>query len=148
MYKNVASQKFYVFAFDSTTGLAKTGDSANISVYLQKDFASPVQTTDTSATQVDATNAAGYYIVDASQAETNYDTIIVTGKSSTSNIVVIGAPAVIFPALAEVNTSVAAIKAKTDSLAFTVSGEVNANTRYIKGQLILGAGSSGDPWHP
>lgn len=46
------------------------------------------------------------------------------------------------------NASVTAIKAKTDSLTFTVAGEVNANTRYIKGQAINGAGTSGDPWGP
>jgi len=46
------------------------------------------------------------------------------------------------------NAGVAAVQAKTDSLTFTVAGEVNANTRYIKGQEINGAGSEADPWGP
>lgn len=50
--------------------------------------------------------------------------------------------------LEDVATDVAAIKAKTDSLTFTVAGEVNANTRYIKGQAITGSGSEADPWGP
>jgi len=148
MFKNTASQKAYVFAFDTTTGLPKTGDQANITAYVQKDYGSATVLTDTSATQVDATNAAGYYLFDLSQAETNADTLAITAKSVTANIVVVGVPAVIFTVQAAVNSDVAAIKAQTDKFVFTVSNEVNANTRYIKGQAILGAGSSGDPWHP
>lgn len=146
MIKNGSGQKFIVFAFDATTGLPKTGDSANITVYLGKDNASPVQTTDTSATEISSTNASGYYMVDAAQAETNYNAIHLTGKSSTSNIVVIGVPAMIYPTP---DPDVApAIKVQTDKFVFTVANEVNANTRYIKGQAISGSGSSVDPWHP
>lgn len=91
--KNTASQKVRVFAFDSTTGLPKTGDAANISAYISKDFGAVTQLTDTSATEEDATNAKGYYLFDISQTETNADDISVSAKSSTSNIVVVGAPA-------------------------------------------------------
>jgi hypothetical protein len=146
--KNTSGQKFYVFAFDSTTGLPKTGDQANITVYVAKDYGSPTQTADTSVTQVDATNDAGTYLVDASQAETNAEILKISGKSSTSNIVVIGAPVFIEPKPAAVNTDVATILSKVNPLTFTVANEVNANARYIKGQLIAGSGSSGDPWHP
>jgi hypothetical protein len=45
-------------------------------------------------------------------------------------------------------TSVAAIKAKTDSLAFTVAGQVDANTKSIQGSAISGAGTEADPWGP
>lgn len=41
---------------------------------------------------------------------------------------------------------IAAVKAKTDSLTFTVAGEVNANARYIAGAQVQGAGTSGDKW--
>lgn len=41
---------------------------------------------DTSATEMDATNAPGSYMFDLTQAETNADCAHFTGKSSTSNI--------------------------------------------------------------
>ncbi len=90
MFKNVASQKIAVYVFDSTTGLPKTGDAANITVYVSKDFAAVTALTDTSATEMDATNAKGWYLVDVSQSETNADTLLFTGKSSTANMVVVG----------------------------------------------------------
>lgn len=93
MFKNTSGQKFVLFAFDSTTNQPKTGDAANITAYLSKDYGSVTAITDTSATEMDATNAKGYYLVDASQAETNFDEGLVSAKSSTANIVVVGAPA-------------------------------------------------------
>lgn len=92
MFKNTAS-KFIVFAFDSTTNLPKTGDAANITAYVSKDFGTITALADTTATEMDATNAKGYYLFDAAQAETNADELTVTAKSSTANIVVVGAPA-------------------------------------------------------
>jgi hypothetical protein len=95
MFKNVAA-KFMVFAFDSTTNLPKTGDAANITAYVSKDYGTVTVLGDTSATEMDSTNAKGYYLFDAAQAETNADCLMVSAKSSTSNIVVVGAPAVIY----------------------------------------------------
>ncbi len=95
MFKNVAA-KFMVFAFDATTNVPKTGDAANITAYVSKDYGTVTVLGDTSATEMDATNAPGYYLFDAAQAETNADVLMVSGKSATSNIKVIGAPAVIF----------------------------------------------------
>lgn len=147
-FKNTAGQKFYVFAFDTTTGLPKTGDQANISVFVSKDYAAPVQTADTSATQVDATKDPGTYIVDATQAETNGEILKISATSSTPNVQVIGAPVYIKTDQPAVNTDIATILSKVTGLTFTVTGEVNANTRYVKNSLILGSGTSGDPWHP
>ena len=96
MFKNVASQKITVFAFDSTTNLPKSGDAANITAYLSKDFGTVTALTDTSATEMDATNAKGYYLFDISQTETNFDFGLISAKSSTANIVVVGAPSAIF----------------------------------------------------
>lgn len=93
MFKNTASQKAILFAFDATTNQPKTGDAANITAYISKDYGSVTAITDTSATEMDATNAKGYYLVDLSQAETNADEILISAKSSTANIVVVGAPA-------------------------------------------------------
>lgn len=95
MFRNVASV-FIVFAFDATTNVPKTGDAANITAYVSKDYGTVTVLGDTSATEFDATNAPGYYWFTAAQAETNADCLMVTAKSSTSNIKVLGAPAVIY----------------------------------------------------
>lgn len=94
--KNVAGQKLTVFAFDSTTGLPKTGDAANITAYYDLDDAGTTVLTDTSASERDSTNAKGYYIFDLAQGETNGNKIAFSAKSSTSNIVVIAVPAVVY----------------------------------------------------
>src|SRR4051812_36210887 len=86
MFKNVISQKIAVYAYDSTTGAPKTGDAANLTAYVSKDFGSVTVLGDTSATEMDATNAKGMYLFDLTQAETNADCAIFTGKSTTSNI--------------------------------------------------------------
>lgn len=95
MFKNVAST-FIVFAFDATTNVPKTGDAANITAYVSKDYGTVTVLGDLSATEFDATNAPGYYWFTAAQAETNADCLMVTAKSSTANIKVLGAPAVIY----------------------------------------------------
>lgn len=96
MFKNVASQKAIFFAFTITTGAAKTGDAANITPYESLDYGAVTPITDSSMTEMDATNAPGYYICDLTQGETNADTILFSAKSSTANISVIGAPATVF----------------------------------------------------
>jgi hypothetical protein len=45
-------------------------------------------------------------------------------------------------------SDVAAIKAKTDSLAFTVAGYLDSNIRYVNGTLVTGNGSVSTPWGP
>lgn len=95
MFKNVAG-KFVVFAWDTTTGVAKSGDAANLTAYVSKDYGTVTVLADTSATEMDSTNAKGFYLFDAAQGETNGDFLLITAKSSTSNIAVIGAPAGIF----------------------------------------------------
>lgn len=41
-----------------------------------------------------------------------------------------------------------AIKAKTDSLTFTVAGQVDANIQYVNDVAVAGTGASGDEWGP
>ena len=45
MFKNVAGQKAYLYAYDASTGLPKTGDAANISLAVSKDGAAPAAET-------------------------------------------------------------------------------------------------------
>lgn len=46
------------------------------------------------------------------------------------------------------DTEVAAIKAKTDSLTFTVAGQVDANIQAVNDITVNGAGTAGSPWGP
>ena len=92
MQKNTASQKFVVFAFNRTTNVPITGDAANITANLQKDFGSTTGTNDTNPTELED----GYYAFDATQAETNADSLVIYPVSSTSDIQVIGVPAQMF----------------------------------------------------
>ena len=45
-------------------------------------------------------------------------------------------------------SDVAAIKAQTDKLAFTVANQVDANIQYVNDVLVNGVGTSGNPWGP
>lgn len=89
MFKNVAT-KITMFAFDFTTGQPKTGDAANLTCYLSKDFvAPPTILTDTSATEKSATLAPGEYNFDVTQAEANANQCDFSAVSTTPNIVVV-----------------------------------------------------------
>lgn len=95
LFKNVASQRVRVYAYTPADGNPKTGDSANLTAYIAKDYGAVTALTDTSATEEDATNAPGYYWFDITQTETNADNIMVTAKSATGGVKVLGAPAII-----------------------------------------------------
>jgi len=45
-------------------------------------------------------------------------------------------------------SDVGAIKAKTDSLNFTVSGQVDSNVQYVNDVQVIGTGATGDEWGP
>ncbi len=100
MFKNVASQKVTLFAFDATTNLPKTGDAANITPYYSLDDGTVTVLASPTATEADATNAKGYYTAALAQGETNGNKILFSAKSSTSNIVVIAVPAIVYPVAA------------------------------------------------
>ena len=63
-----------------------TGDAANITAYVSKDHAAVTVLTDTTATEMDATNAKGIYVFDLTQGETNADELTFSAKSSTANV--------------------------------------------------------------
>jgi len=87
MYKNVASQKVAVYAWDNAAGTSKTGDAAQITAQISKDGAATAATNDVNPTELDATDAPGIYIFDMEQAETNGDLIVISPVSSTADIV-------------------------------------------------------------
>lgn len=89
MFKNVAT-KIALFAFDTTTGVAKTGDAANLTAYVSKDYGAATILADTSATELSSTLAKGWYLFDVAQAETNAGSLVFTCNSTTANIAVVG----------------------------------------------------------
>jgi hypothetical protein len=86
MQKNTASQKVTLLAIDTSTNTPKTGDAANLTAYVSKDDGAVTVLGDTSATELDATNAPGLYAFDLTQTETNAHKLVFSGKSSTANI--------------------------------------------------------------
>jgi len=93
--RNVASQKWMVFAFDrgsTPAGAPKTGDAANITAKIRKDYGAATATNDVNPVEIED----GYYEFDLLQAETDADVLDLLPDSSTSNIVVVGVPGRIF----------------------------------------------------
>lgn len=86
LYKNVASQKVAVFAYDTAADAGKTGDAANITGEISKDGGTSAATNDTNPTELDATDHPGIYLFDLTQAETNADLIVLTAVSSTDGV--------------------------------------------------------------
>ena len=86
MLKNVAGQKVTLLAIDVSTNSPKTGDAANLTAYVNKDDAGVTILSDTSAAEIDATNALGLYSFDLDQAETNADKLLFSATSTTANI--------------------------------------------------------------
>lgn len=131
MFKNVASQKVAIFAWDNAAGAPKTGDAANISAQISKDGGAAAATNDVAPTELDATNLKGIYIFDLTQAETNADLVCISPVSSTADV------------------DIRPIIAYTvQQMTFTVAGQVDANIQYVNDVQVTGAGSSGDPWGP
>lgn len=88
MYKNVASQKVAVYAWDSVAGAPKTGDAGNITAQISKDGGACAATNDTNPTELDATNAKGIYLFDLTQAETNADLVVISPVSATAGVTI------------------------------------------------------------
>ena len=74
----------YFNAIDTTDSSPRTGDSANIALYIVKDGGTPASVTN-SVSEVDSTNMPGIYKLTLTSTEMNASMIIVAGKSSTAN---------------------------------------------------------------
>lgn len=93
MFKNVAGQKMALYAFETgtgnTAGQPKNGEAGNLTFYVNKDWAGSNAFASSGITAVGG-NASGWYVGDLSQAETNADALLFTGKSTTANVAVVG----------------------------------------------------------
>ena len=92
MQKNVASQKWVVYAWDTTGPTPKTGDASNITANLRIDGAGANAVDDTNPSELED----GYYIFDITQAESNGDLLLIAPASATGNIQVRGVPEAIY----------------------------------------------------
>lgn len=144
MFKNVAGQKVRMLAIDTATNKPKTGDAANITAYLSKDYGTVTALGDTSATEEDATNAKGIFLFDVTQSEINCDVASFTGKSSTSGVEII--PVTIYPrpanftAFALDSSGRVQIQSGTSTGQLDMtSGVVKANATQFAGQTITAA---------
>lgn len=96
--KNVASQKIRVFAFADAghasldAGEPVTGDAANITAKVAKDWGTATAITDTNPTEVED----GYYLFDLTQTETNADVLDFYPQSSTAGVQVIAVPGTVY----------------------------------------------------
>ncbi|HDZ37152.1 MAG TPA: hypothetical protein ENH62_02510 [Marinobacter sp.] len=86
MFKNVASQKIAVFAWDNANGVPMTGDAANITAQISIDGGVTAATNDVNPTELDATDAPGVYLFNMIKAETNGGLIILSAVSVTADI--------------------------------------------------------------
>jgi hypothetical protein len=77
------------FAYDTNNKVGKTGDVANHTIRIQLDNGTPALPTATPV-EVNGTVLPGWYEVDLLGSETNCNTLLLGGKSSTSGVVVQG----------------------------------------------------------
>lgn len=84
--QNVGTTLVYM-AYNTSTGAYTTGDALNHTLKLVKDGteASPTN----SPSEVDSTNTPGAYKLTLTAAETQFGTVWLGGKSSTSNVIII-----------------------------------------------------------
>lgn len=115
LFKNTASQTIQLFVFDTTTALGRTGDAANITFYVSKDGGATTACNDATPTEKDATNARGVYQIDLTQAETDANYLVFTGKSATANTAVRVEQVSTRPDLSTVVASLATIDARLDT---------------------------------
>lgn len=123
LLKNVAGQFLSAFAFDKTTGVAKTGDAANITALLAIDNGAPAATNDVNPSELGTT---GIYVFTATQAETNGDKLDLAAVSATANVLL--NPITIYPfdPIASIDDLLNKALA-----AFTTAGTVGDNLRQV-----------------
>ena len=82
LFKNTVGQGVYIYAHDTITDTAKTGDHVNITAIISKDGGAGNATATLHPTSV----GGGIYWFPLSQAETNADAIAIYAASSTSGV--------------------------------------------------------------
>lgn len=131
----------YYYAWDTSASTPKTGDVANHTLRLVKNGGTPTAPTN-SAAEIDATNMPGWYKVTLTAAETNSVSLLLTGKSSTANVVLWGMA---------ITTEIGAVRVGTaqdgGGLSITLDSGASSTDQFYTGQRVLvmdGAGAGQD----
>lgn len=84
--RNISDQVIPIFAWDTSTGAPKTGDSSNITAYISKDGGSPVATSTTHPIEIGATDMPGIYVFPLTATETDCNLLVLVARSTTTNV--------------------------------------------------------------
>jgi hypothetical protein len=170
-----ADQSVIIRIIDSTDGTPETGVTSatgGLDLEYVRDRSTVTNLTETDLAAVDSAHSDGgmihlgngYYRIDVPDAAfaSGVSGVLISGTATGMVVIACYVPLVPFnpyadvigtPAgaslsadIATVDTVVDAIKAKTDSLAFTVTGEVDANTKSMNDTTVQGTGTDGDKW--
>jgi len=153
-------------AADVTTefqaGLATAANLATVAGYLDTEIAAILA--DTNELQTDWVNGGRLdLILDARASQTSVDDLPTNAELATAlgtaddavlaQVALVKAKTDLIPAspaaTGDIPTSdITAIKAKTDSLTFTVAGNVDANIQRVNDVAVAGTGALGDEWGP
>src|SRR4051794_32664675 len=82
LFKNAASQGVYLFAYDSTNNIPKTGDAGNIAGSISKDGGAPAPAAMAHPTEI----GGGVYWQPLTQAETNANAVGLYWSSTTAGV--------------------------------------------------------------
>lgn len=105
------------------------------------------------------TGVTGFNDLSAAQVNTECDTAladvgltgVITGRidaAVSSRLASAGYTAPDNATIAAIDGNVDDVKAKTDSLSFTVASKLDVNVLVVNGVTVGGAGTAGDPWGP
>lgn len=142
MKKNVAGQKVGCQMVSASDGSAFTG-SVTVAVTID----AGTQATGSVGSGACTHEGNGYHTYAPAQAETNGDLLAFT-FTGTGAIPATVQVYTSFPQTADNATNISAIKAKTDSLTFTVAGVVDANIQRVNDVTVTGTGAPGNEWGP
>jgi hypothetical protein len=136
VWKNVASQKVAVYAYDTSGGAPKTGDAANITAQVSKDGGACAASSDTNPTELDSTNAPGVYLFDLTAAETNCDLLVLSADSATADVVI--EPVLAYTAIQQTGDAFARLGAPAGA---SIAADVAALPTATEVQDLLDASS-------
>lgn len=142
MKKNVAGQKVGCQMVSASDGSAFTG-SVTVAVTID----AGTQATGSVGSGACTHEGNGYHTYAPAQAETNGDLVAFT-FTGTGAIPATVQVYTSFPQTVDNATNISAIKAKTDSLTFTVAGVVDANIQRVNDVTVTGTGAPGNEWGP
>jgi hypothetical protein len=95
MFKNVAGQSYRVFAFNRLTNQPVAGAALTLTAKLAKDYGILQATATSNPTEVED----GYYLFPLTAEETNCDDLAIYPVSSMTDVIVLGCPSNVHPAL-------------------------------------------------